>query len=354
MNNIKAIDGLRDVACLLIVIFHTHSNSIRDFIFIENSWIAVDLFFVISGFVMMLNYGKSLINKSDCFEFIVKRIARLWPVLILCMFTYIFSEYLLQILKVLIINIGLNLNFSEFKIDDIDSISIFQNIFLIQGFGLFKSIIYNKPSWSVSAEFYVYILFSIIISLTHSREKIRKIIFISIIIISFYILNNSTKLIYSIYKENVLFRGFFSFFIGALVWELDIIDHKIINNNLYQIILIILISYMVINIHVFQMILPFVFGILLIAIKSERGFICKFLEFKYNQILGKLSYSMYLIHFSVLIFFNALDNHLSLRYRDISLCIYILVVVLLGYLINSFYEIPIKDYLYKKIVKEDK
>lgn len=65
------LDGLRGVAALVIVVFHTGSSR-----FIPGGYLAVDLFFCLSGFVLAHAYGSSTIGMG---AFIKARLIRLYP-----------------------------------------------------------------------------------------------------------------------------------------------------------------------------------------------------------------------------------------------------------------------------------
>jgi peptidoglycan/LPS O-acetylase OafA/YrhL len=72
------IDGLRGLAILLVVIFHAFPN------FISGGYVGVDVFFVISGFLITGSITKSIRADSfSFFEFYGGRIKRLFPALIL-------------------------------------------------------------------------------------------------------------------------------------------------------------------------------------------------------------------------------------------------------------------------------
>ena len=77
LNYRPDIDGLRAVAVLLVLIFHGFPN------FIKGGFIGVDIFFVISGYLIT-----SIILKSQArgdfslIEFYSRRIKRIFPALI--------------------------------------------------------------------------------------------------------------------------------------------------------------------------------------------------------------------------------------------------------------------------------
>lgn len=79
---------LRGIASILVVLYHARGeinniysqSNLGDMLF-SNGYIGVDLFFMISGFVIMLSTEK---DKSS-FSFIVKRIFRIYPVYLVCL-----------------------------------------------------------------------------------------------------------------------------------------------------------------------------------------------------------------------------------------------------------------------------
>lgn len=75
------LDGLRGVAALAVAIYH-YENIARPFFF-PSAYIAVDLFFVISGFVLANAYGRQLSTTMGAGEFMKRRIVRLYPLYLL-------------------------------------------------------------------------------------------------------------------------------------------------------------------------------------------------------------------------------------------------------------------------------
>lgn len=72
------IDGLRAIAVLLVLSFHAFPT------YVKNGFIGVDIFFVISGFLISTIILESLERNDFHFtEFYVKRIRRIFPALII-------------------------------------------------------------------------------------------------------------------------------------------------------------------------------------------------------------------------------------------------------------------------------
>lgn len=90
-NRVGFVDGLRGVAILLVLGYHyfcrwaargyyPYGDMLADFPVFAYGHHGVDLFFVISGFVIAMTLERT----GGFLEFAVKRMARLWPAMILC------------------------------------------------------------------------------------------------------------------------------------------------------------------------------------------------------------------------------------------------------------------------------
>ena len=93
----EALDGLRGVASIIVVIFHLFevyldgpTNQI-----INHGYLAVDFFYVLSGFVMSYAYDDRW-NKMSLCDFYKRRLIRLHPMLVagnfLGIFYFFFAE----------------------------------------------------------------------------------------------------------------------------------------------------------------------------------------------------------------------------------------------------------------------
>ena len=88
MERIKGIDGLRAIAVLMVFTYHASP-------YMKGGWVGVDIFFVISGFVItrMLKLEFEASGRIDFAGFYVRRLLRLWPALLAmaCFFVLVFD-----------------------------------------------------------------------------------------------------------------------------------------------------------------------------------------------------------------------------------------------------------------------
>lgn len=86
---IKALTGLRGVAAIYVVAYHMTGHWKQPpwlTTFIKHGYLSVDLFFILSGFVMALTYGGLFIDRfrwSDYRRFLLVRLARVYPLYLL-------------------------------------------------------------------------------------------------------------------------------------------------------------------------------------------------------------------------------------------------------------------------------
>lgn len=144
----RALTGIRGVAALFVVVFHEAgdfqgTNPAANML--RHGYNAVDLFFVLSGFVMAMTYGETLRLGSPWRgygNFLGKRLARIYP-LYACLTIATFFVFLFHLS-------GLPPDPHLFR-------SLPINLLLVQSWGLAPSIV--GPAWSVSTEWAAYLLF---------------------------------------------------------------------------------------------------------------------------------------------------------------------------------------------------
>ena len=95
LNYRPDIDGLRAIACLAVVLFHAFPSRL------QGGFIGVDIFFVISGFLISSIIYRNLFNKENpgslnIVDFYIRRIKRIFPALItILIFCFILGYFIL-------------------------------------------------------------------------------------------------------------------------------------------------------------------------------------------------------------------------------------------------------------------
>jgi peptidoglycan/LPS O-acetylase OafA/YrhL len=139
------LDFYRFVAASLVMAYHFIPGFKSNF---GNFNLCVDFFFMLSGFVMFVNYERRMEAPAQYLDFLVSRLARIYPLHALTMAFYI--------------GVGLALasggfhiaHASDYKLD-----GVVQNLALIHAWNTTDGLTLNGPSWSISAEWAVYLLF---------------------------------------------------------------------------------------------------------------------------------------------------------------------------------------------------
>lgn len=81
-RHFDALDALRGLAAFAVVVLHyTEHSSLSDFL--PGAWVAVDLFFVLSGFVLMHSYGARITTTMHFSRFVRVRLTRLGPMYVM-------------------------------------------------------------------------------------------------------------------------------------------------------------------------------------------------------------------------------------------------------------------------------
>ena len=147
------IDGLRAVAVLLVVIFHAFPNGI------PGGFIGVDIFFVISGFLITGIIARELDQQRFCLlVFFQRRIRRIFPALIVVLCTTLVLGWLWM----------LPAAYAQLSADVVASAAFFSNFALLWQSGYFDIESTKKPLlhlWSLGIEEQFYLIWPLILLL---------------------------------------------------------------------------------------------------------------------------------------------------------------------------------------------
>jgi len=210
------LESLRGLAALVVVVYHAvWSNPVTALRFFQNGALMVDLFFVLSGFVMFHSYGRKLGSFADVARFLWLRLGRLYPLHLAFLLVFLAFEFAKLVAEK---QFGIVADKPAFTVNN--GYSFITNLLLIHSLGLHHSLTYNFPSWSISVEFYVYVLFAALRSLWSDDLRFAV---VSILII---ICSAATLLLADIGPLTAagfdwgFVRGCGGFFLGTLIYQI--------------------------------------------------------------------------------------------------------------------------------------
>ncbi|GFP74247.1 acyltransferase family protein [Clostridium fungisolvens] len=176
-SNISELDAMRGIAVLLVFFYHImgvagiRTLSIRKFNvapFMMWGHLGVDIFYILSGFLLFLPFGKAYYNNTsvNLKDYFIKRALRILP-----------AFYFFIIIYVFCVNTDL-LTKSGFK-------SILGNMMFLQNYPVFNIKVFNDTTWTLAVEVQFYIILPIIAKF-FTGNKAKKSFIISIIIVMIY------------------------------------------------------------------------------------------------------------------------------------------------------------------------
>jgi peptidoglycan/LPS O-acetylase OafA/YrhL len=315
MNENKLITELRGIAACMVMLFHficVSNNFINNtiiFNIFQFGKYGVQLFFIISGFILTHSLLHSNFKYHNIPIFLLKRFIRIEPPYLISLFFLILFILFRSFIKDISIN-------SQLSIDQ-----VLLHIGYLIPFSKYEwlSIVY----WTLAIEFQFYFFISFIFPLLLKFVWIR---YFSILFLTIFTLSINPN------HSIGLFHWLPLFLLGVQISFIKFLTYN--NKNFDYLILLI------INIVIFY---KFSLTISIISLVVELLIIfTSEIKFKPFYFLGKISYSIYLIH--TLVGFTLLNllSHISdlIFVRFLFLLITIVVTILAAYFFNKYFEKP--------------
>jgi peptidoglycan/LPS O-acetylase OafA/YrhL len=287
------LESIRGLAALLVVIHHipNWNSSFFKIEILRNSYLMVELFFVLSGFVIYRAYSENIKSGNDLLRFQFLRFGRLYPV----HFLFLMLFLLLEILKYVGANYYGISSPNSVPFEENNFSAFIAHLFLAEGTGILNRVgSFNSPAWSISTEFYTYLIFGIII-LKLYKWRVQS--FIILLVVSYWLSLGSW-----LDRFDYMLTCLIGFSCGCLISVLISHNKKKLPGYapiIPMIILIIFLSnYPVAGTY------PLIFlissAIIYTLVKSEDGAFKRILRFKLLTKLGEISYSLYMSHFLII------------------------------------------------------
>jgi peptidoglycan/LPS O-acetylase OafA/YrhL len=370
-----SLDALRGVAALSVVFFHWRhffytgatpgdfnmaELPFSDWLFIlyTKGWLAVDLFFCISGFVFYWLYsGKISEHAFPAGKFVLLRFSRLYPLHLATLLLVASAQALMM-----------KVDGSYFVTDFNDTKHFMLNLLFASSWGFEDGYSFNAPAWSVSVEIVLYATFFIICRLFGAR------------IILLVALTTASFLLVQAFDFPIA-RGLSSFFLGGCIYLIyqsvislpraDAIIGRIVGLSVLVWLITLAFIFLKIDLeHAVLKAMPILerFGgilhwiiqraenawpimvlfpmtvLSLALIETRRGSFGKWVAY-----LGDTSYSSYMLHFPLQLAFAGTVSWLSIDgsiyYSPWFMLLFFITLVLISSASFRYFEMPAQNYL---------
>ena len=333
------IDGLRAISVIFVILFHA------DLLWIQGGFIGVDVFFVISGYLITRSIDKEMLGNVFSFKaFYLRRIRRIIPVLVFVMLVITIPACLFLFAN----------DLETFGRTALHTILSTNNFYLwIKGSNYFVGNTELMPllhTWSLSVEEQFYFIWPPILLLLHRYLNLKNRLYFIILFIviglglSVFLASFYPKVAYFLLPARL-----FELSLGAglaLFWDKipELSRNK--NNGISVVgLLLILLPVFLLNglstFPGFNAFYPCLGAVLLILSGKNshtKGIVNRLLTIKPLVFIGLLSYSMYLWHWPIFSFIK----YVGLELTSDKLIVALTSTVLLSYFSWKFIEKPFR------------
>lgn len=324
---LPGLTPLRGMAALLVIFFH-YNLFIAEIVtdktspIVNHLYLMVDLFFVLSGFIMCHVYGESFhddITREKFWSFIRARFARIYPLH--------FAMLLVTIgIAVLAIQTSTVTPFTKVVYD---FTAIPSQLLLLQGMGTHHEATWNTPTWSISVEWWAYVLFPLIVLLLAKTKQWSRWLLVLMVLVGYlsivcyfreqfiavrraqFHIPDTVK--FPLHTLDVVtgpafLRCMCGFVLGMLLYEL--FKHSVAKSLMSSGYVFIAGWLSLFVLWQFNW-LPdiaavFIMGIIILSTAQNKGWVSRVLNTRFWQHMGDISYSLYLVHFPLILAFFTL------------------------------------------------
>lgn len=360
----EILDGLRGVAAILVVAFHifeTFSGGNRFVQMINHGYLAVDFFFLLSGFVVAYAYDDRW-EKMTQWEFYKRRLIRLQPMVIMGMIIGA-ALYYFQASDVLFPQIAtmplwklILVMFVGFTLIPLTPSAE------IRGWGEMHPL--NGPAWSLFFEYIANMLYAVLFRRFSNKVMTLFVVIFAGMFINYTVFGPKGDVIggwsLNLEQMNIGFtRLLYPFFAGVLLSRLGKLIHikgafwicsllitmvlaiprigdenTLWMNGIYESVCVILLFPLIVSI-------------------GAGGELKNPFSLKICKLLGTISYPIYITHYPLIYWYTAwvVDNKVALK-DGYMLGIGVLIAsIVLAYACLKLYDEPVRNWLQKKFQK---
>lgn len=326
---------------------------------VARGYVWVDLFFILSGFVLSLNYQQRLSHpdRTTLRTFLVARAARIVP---LHLVTLAYLAVLVLGFDALSWSLGRASHWAPLTWRDITHLGL--QAVLLQIWDYKATLSWNIPSWSISAEMHIYLLLPLIAMMLRfmPRRGVLVLLGNSVAIYLYFLLTQRSL---DILSPLALVRCLAGFALGVAIQSgrglwLRLPDTAL---TIAQIGAISAMTAVLLSGLHDVCIIP-AFALLVLSTSTDRGFVGRMLVGRRIGRLGDVSYSLYLLNFPVLMTAGILWPKVetwvtfipNIAARTVWMAALTIVIVLVSNVSYAFIERPLRLRVHRRFDKKPK
>jgi len=288
-TKLHALTSLRFFAALAVVIYHMSDYSLESSRGpLEKAHLAVDLFFILSGFILAHVYGNAFVEKRESARtFLIARFARIYPAHLVMMIIFLLYVTILGA-------IGFPYNADRYRVE-----SFFWHVTLLDASGIDTHLTWNFPAWSISAEFFAYLIFPIFVRpLMQLRPQVA---FWSLLLLitAFVLLDFPLRLTQRTVDFSVI-RILPEFLMGVLAYRIRDRLVGYVGNATVAFVCVVLSIVLLTWIMAPDPFIVAAFVALIVLGPVVTGYVAAVLSWRPFVYLGEISYSLYMVHAFIL------------------------------------------------------
>jgi peptidoglycan/LPS O-acetylase OafA/YrhL len=316
-THVLPLDSVRGIAATSVVIHHLilmptflaafPHNAWVNWSFFRSAWLLVDLFFVLSGIVMSLSYVEGEFTRFSLREFMLRRFARVYPLHIVMLF----ANLLFRLLRIGLVMTGLVVAApAAFEVNN--AYSFLLNVFLLHSMGFIDYLSWNAPSWSISVEFYTYLVFGLVVLLARRLGSLSYLYLFAMLLVVgslFVIISVLDAPSLGLQTDFGILRCITGFFLGVLVVRVVARLPKIspLMQGAVQMVAMVASIVVVSVVEAYpeaSFLAPLIFAIFLGSLLAfpDAVLVPRMLVVQPLVWLGRRSYSIYMVHALVVLF----------------------------------------------------
>lgn len=283
-----ALDSLRGVCALMVALFHFPNNGlIASNPLVRSGELFVDFFFVLSGFVIATAYADRLEDSRGLARFMALRFGRIYPLHVAILLLLLVQELVLVCVG------GADFIQREPFTGNREPEALVWTATLMNSFGAFGPFGWNRPSWSIAAELWTYLVFALIMvgCGRHGRRAMLVLGLASMLILA---MEAPRGLLTT--NEFGLVRCLFGFGLG--VWVAGLPRLRTFGGAVPEVAAIVgaVLFLCLVGEGPATLLAPFLFAAVVLCFAQERGPLSAGLRHPWLVALGTWSFSLYMLH----------------------------------------------------------